>query len=212
MKKEDVLCIWDNADITCKDFLNLCDKAKALIYDYINRDNEAEEVLSTLDCYGLLQYSISPIEQIFYISFYLYCLQFYELNDLYDYSVEFGIPIHAMLMEEITPQKKVKYLDKTYIVDFVIDFSKLNLNGQCVYPKLNKLKYAIELDGFDYHSKKDQMNYDYHRENNLKLLGYNVIRFTGSQVFNSPYSCFDTLISLIMKDINLCLSEDKYGK
>ena len=113
-----------------------------------------------------------------------------------------------MFMEEITPQQRVKCSNKTYIVDFVVDFSRKLSNDKYIYPQIAKLKYAIELDGFDFHSKKDQMNKDYERENNLKLAGYNVVRFTGSQIFNNPYTCVDTLMSLIMKDIELCLLEE----
>ena len=55
MEKKNMLSIWDRADVNCKDFLNLCDKAKALIYDYISQDYKADDVLSTLELYGVLQ-------------------------------------------------------------------------------------------------------------------------------------------------------------
>lgn len=207
MEKKELLSILDNQDSQSCDFLKFCDKVKGLIFSYLNQEYEVEQLLSTIDNYGVLQYNLSPIEQIFYIAFYLYCLRFYKLNDVRDFSMEFGIPVHSMFMEEITPQKRVVCSNKKYVVDFVIDFSRTNLKGELIYPKLGKLKYAIELDGFDYHSKKDQMNNDYARENDLKLAGYNVIRFTGSQIFNNPYTCVDTVISLIMKDIELCLLE-----
>lgn len=212
MKKEELLSVLDKADSNCYDFLKLCDKAKALIFDYINQVYSADDLLSVLDGYGILQYNLSPIEQIFHIAFYLYCLRFYEFNNECDYLDELGIPIHAMFMEEIIPQKKIKCCNKTYIIDFVIDFSRILSNQKHIYPKLKKLKYAIELDGFDYHSKKDQMNKDYERENNIKKDGYNVIRFTGSQVFNSPYSCVDTLISIMVNDIKFQLLEAENGK
>lgn len=35
------------------------------------------------------------------------------------------------------------------------------------------------------------MNYDYERETALKLAGYDVLRFTGSQVFNTPFACVE---------------------
>ena len=208
MEKEKILLIWDKQHSDYYDFFKLCDRAKTLILDYVNQEYEIEELLSVFDGYGILQYNLSPIEQIFYISFYIYCLRFYELNGHNDYVNKNSIPIHAMFMEEIIPQKRIICDDKTYIVDFVVDFTRKRLDGKYVYPNLNKLKYAIELDGFDYHSKKDQMNKDYERENNLKMAGYNVIRFTGSQVFNNPYTCVDTAISLIMKDVEFCLLED----
>lgn len=211
MEKENILNVLNDTDSFCYEFSQLCDKSKNLIFHYIKQKGEAS-VIETFETYGVLQFKLTPIEQIFHIAFYLYCLNFYKINGDYDYSSELGIPIHAFFMEEIFPQKKIKYLNKTYVIDFEFDLSRLRLDGNPVYPKLTHLKYAVELDGFDYHSKKDQMNKDYERENNLKLQGYNVIRFTGSQVFNNPYTCIDTLISLILKDIQICFLEDKYGK
>lgn len=40
-----------------------------------------------------------------------------------------------------------------------------------------------------YHSNKEQMNYDYEREQDLQLAGYKIMRFTGSQIFNNPCEC-----------------------
>ena len=37
------------------------------------------------------------------------------------------------------------------------------------------------------------MNYDYERENELKLAGYDIMRFTGSQVYNNPLECIEKI-------------------
>ena len=58
-------------------------------------------------------------------------------------------------------------------------------------------KLIIECDGFDYHSNKKQMTYDYKRENNLKLNGYDIIRFTGSQIYNDPMDCVKKIMKYI---------------
>ena len=43
------------------------------------------------------------------------------------------------------------------------------------------------------------MNYDYKRENDLKLAGYDIVRYTGSQIYNDVYSCLDKVCELIKK-------------
>lgn len=35
----------------------------------------------------------------------------------------------------------------------------------------------------------------------FKKFGYMVVRFTGSQVYNKPLSCVDTLVKIILNDI-----------
>jgi len=51
------------------------------------------------------------------------------------------------------------------------------------------LKIAIELDGHDYHKTKQQRTHDAKKDRTLSLLGWHVIRFTGSEVYNNPVSC-----------------------
>lgn len=89
-------------------------------------------------------------------------------------------------------------------IDDIKMFSQYKVKKYCVdfYIEYNGKKYAIELDGFDYHSNKKQMNYDYKREQDLNELGYRVIRFTGSQVFNSPFDCAIKLLNIIKGNEN----------
>ena len=86
---------------------------------------------------------------------------------------------------ELWPQEEIKTGGKTYFADFSI----------CLGPNGVLL---IECDGHDYHHKsKQQVASDYERENALKLAGYDVIRFTGSQIYADPYKCVDTILDYI---------------
>jgi len=83
-------------------------------------------------------------------------------------------------------------IDK-YIADFVI--------------MADKVKYVIEIDGHDFHEKtKEQVRKDKQRERNLMKLGYKVIRFTGSEVYNTCDKCWLDLFTIILND------NDKKGK
>lgn len=121
----------------------------------------------------------TPIEQILYFSLPLY------------WRIKNGIQIY--------PQKEIDCREHYYIVDIYIE--KVRIDEEI--DKFCTLKHPliIECDGYDYHSSKDQMQHDYKRENDLKLLGYNVIRFTGSQIYSNPEECIRIIEQNILNAI-----------
>ena len=170
----------------------LCDKAKECLLKYYVRTCDDANIY----IYGIVCPNLSPIEQIYKISY------FATLTDMETTEDEiFGISLGDLFKEELQEQTPIKYNNKTYIADFVIDFSKKDKDGHFVYPKISDLIYVIELDGFEYHSNKQQMANDYEREQSIMELGYKVIRFTGSQIYNSAEDCVKKTISIIYKDI-----------
>ncbi len=50
-------------------------------------------------------------------------------------------------------------------------------------------KLAIEADGHEFHSTKLQRTHDTVRQRALMRLGWQVVRFTGSEIHNSPAKC-----------------------
>lgn len=60
--------------------------------------------------------------------------------------------------------------------------------------------YVIEIDGHDYHSSKQQRQHDYERERVFQKLNYQVIRFTGSEIYNDPKKCINEIFSIIDAD------------
>ena len=74
--------------------------------------------------------------------------------------------------------------EKHYIIDF--------------YDKETNL--AIECDGHEFHQKtKEQVAHDNERELDLKMAGYNIIRFSGSQIYNKPFECARDIYEYIQK-------------
>lgn len=157
----------------------LCNRAKEILLQWYRLNTNTSCVLNFIYNYLYTNFDkkLTPIEQIFQIAYHFYL----SIND--------SISDKNMFLENIVYQKEVYYKDKMYIADFIIDISEKN-------------KYIIELDGFNYHSTKAQMNYDYERENNLKKIGFKVIRFTGSQVYNKPLKTIHDLFTLILNDLN----------
>lgn len=127
----------------------------------------------------------SPIEQIFITAFEMYC--------------------YIEGKEEIVlfPQKELIYKDKKYYIDFVFEaddyLSYLVLQEKI---KNKKFKLAIECDGYEFHQKtKEQVQRDNEREYNLKMSGYEVLRFSGTQIYNNPLKCAEDTYNYIMKKI-----------
>jgi very-short-patch-repair endonuclease len=50
-------------------------------------------------------------------------------------------------------------------------------------------KFVVELDGHDYHKTKEQRGYDAQRDRFISREGWQVLRFTGSEIWRDPASC-----------------------
>lgn len=120
----------------------------------------------------------SPIEQIFKTAFDLY-IKLLKKEDIFLFS-----------QQEIIVNKK------KYIVDFYFE------KDQYVNPFDTNKKIIIECDGHEFHQKtKEQVKHDNEREYNLKMAGYEIIRFSGSQIYNEPFKCAEDAYNYIMKSI-----------
>ena len=127
----------------------------------------------------------SPIEQIFITAFEIYC-KYNNKEDIY-----------------LFPQKEVICNEKKYYIDFEFkadDYLTQLLLGEKI--KNYNFKLAIECDGYEFHQKtKEQVQKDNEREYDLKMAGYEVLRFSGTQIYNNPLKCAEDTYNYIMKKI-----------
>jgi len=72
------------------------------------------------------------------------------------------------------------WIDKKYRVDFLIPSKKI----------------IIELYGYQHHNSKAKITKDAERERYLQRVGYQVIRFTGTEVFKDVRKCVYEVLSL----------------
>lgn len=88
----------------------------------------------------------------------------------------------------ITTQETLEYKDNKYRVDFLV----------VVRYKQKHYGFVVECDGHDFHEKtKEQAKRDKKRDRDLMQLGHPVIRFTGSEIFESPQSCARDIVDII---------------
>ncbi len=80
-----------------------------------------------------------------------------------------------------------KFIRQKVIGRFIVDF-------YC-----SQLKLIVEIDGRDHARKVD---YDTQRENEIRKLGYEFIRFSNEQIYNNISGCIDYLKRYIAKDPN----------
>lgn len=65
-------------------------------------------------------------------------------------------------------------------------------------------KFAIECDGHEFHERtKEQAKADRERERNLMMYDYQVIRFTGSEIYHSVEDCVSEVMYIINRRMNL---------
>lgn len=145
-------------------------------------DRRVKDLISELIEHKLIQlfchidYCESPIEQLLYIA----------LLEISEVRINFQ---HIIL-----PQEKVNCGDNNYRVDFLI------LIGDYIYNRDKCIKLVIECDGHPFHEKtKAQAARDKQRDRNLIAAGYQVMHFTGSEIWQDPFKCAHEVIEMILK-------------
>lgn len=161
----------------------LCRKAQELIWDCAS---DCKSYLEVINLDGALL-DMTPIEQVLFIA-----------NDIFIYKMMSNIKTYLNL----TSQETITVLGKNYRPDFIV--KEMMVNG--VDFELKK-QVIIECDGYNYHSSKQQRNNDTERENNLKLAGYSIIRFTGTQIHNNPYLCVMQALKFVYDENKDCIEE-----
>lgn len=122
----------------------------------------------------------SPIEKILFLAFRI--LETVRCNELSDKSVAFNIE----------PQYLVDTGKKKYYVDLYFEIESWTEN----------VGVAVECDGYEFHQKsKKQVKYDNEREYEIKKCGFDMLRFSGSQIYNDPFKCANDIFDyLLMKE------------
>ena len=86
---------------------------------------------------------------------------------------------------DLTKQAEIYCDNKKYRVDFLLELAFKKLGR---YEKV--LKLVIECDGHEFHEKtKEQVKRDNERARNIQKEGYEILRFSGSEIHSNPTKC-----------------------
>ena len=180
-----------DGEILLDQFKKLPDKAQQIFMAILSKGCALDEdALSTLGCMvyvGAFPYERceSPIEVIFELC-YEYCIMRLGI----DYFSKFTL----------CEQEEIEANGKKYRADFVIDTCALADDGWDVKP----IKIVFECDGHNFHEKtKEQVARDNARDLDLKMAGYEVVHFSGSEIYNHPIECARKAIEFVFKKAGL---------
>lgn len=152
-------------------FLELPRKAQLIVLEYKN--------FAILDNLYLMSYeNQSPIEQIYLIALL---------------TLKEAVGLQFM----IESQYEINCKNKKYFVDFAI------CHYECLGDDLKQdFKLAIECDGYEFHQKtKEQVEKDNKREYDIKMQGFEILRFSGREIYNNPMECaFKTIKYIVAKN------------
>lgn len=155
-----------------EDFLSLPRRCQEMVFEQLTRNDGLGYI--PFNVYGLPSDLKSPIEQMFHLAFSVISQEFYGSR----YRLESQVEIIAT--------------SKKYYADFVIYLENEE-----------QLKLVIECDGHDFHKvTKEQVKHDNERDMALKKAGFDVIHFSGSQLYENAWKCADEVCSYI---------QEKYG-
>ncbi len=168
-------------------------------------------------------YDQSPIESLFILNIYkmlrgakaygtskyLFDLTYFSFDPVFVFrAVVFSKDKEndsgTLLCISITKQYVIQHRNKRYKTDFFFQIYKGEKLGHLhsMSTPSAVAQLCVELDGHDYHERtKKQAQYDKQRDRDIKLAGYDIIHFTGSEVYKDWMSVFDQTIDMILSKV-----------
>lgn len=131
----------------------------------------------------------SPIEKML-----LKGLQVQSFDEDFEFTIGFDPPAAADFGKPAilcVPQLPIP----PYIADFVLFDLKRSKPERCY-------ALVVECDGHDYHERtKEQAAHDRSRDRIMQFEGFEVIRFTGAEIYADAYGCANQIIAFIRRGI-----------
>lgn len=175
--------------VKVKDFKKISFDEFEKVYSNVKepRDILCDNVLHDFNC-EVKNYEISlidsmtdcesPIEQML-------AMEFERIRLIHSRNFNPYIDIVDVLKQETIECGKNKYR-----VDFLIPVNYLNQGG---------VMYVVECDGHEFHQKtKEQVERDNERIRDLQKNGYEVIRFSGAEIYHKSYECALEVLRIII--------------
>ncbi len=187
-------------------------KLRALLTERLDGARRSAESINVgLEC-GLASCE-SPIERLFLAEAVTYFgASFsdlgpeYPLHPPYFFFREF-VPERERFRFRLFPQYLIENTEYKrgaspfkYRVDFVLTTERDEARTDFMEREIH-YRYAIELDGHEFHERtKEQAQRDRERDRNLAAIGYQVLRYTGSEIYKDSYELISKLDTLLCAD------------
>ncbi|MDQ1855788.1 endonuclease domain-containing protein [Chryseobacterium sp. WLY505] len=92
----------------------------------------------------------------------------------------------------------------SYHITIQPEFPNLKIDNKSIRPDIlvwcpgnKKIRLIVECDGFQFHSSKKSFENDRKRDRLFKLKGYDVIRYSGSEIFKNPAGVSEDLYKFL---------------
>jgi len=172
------------------------------------------ESLFILELYKLIKIQLITKEHWFITSKYGFYIDELWLDPIVYFKTKIGNPSMKSIYRDwstlaIWPQYAIQCDKKKYRVDF--RFAIYNVGDVIIIPcgsmedidtVIPDIQLCVEFDGHDYHERtKKQAQYDKQRDRDIKLAGYDIIHFTGSEVYKDWMSVFDQIIEAMLSKL-----------
>lgn len=173
-------------------FENLPQRAKELFFEYLSVSTRLKGLKGGAffmeSCgFNISRECESPIEQLFDFAWQIHC---FEKDGKCDSPYI-----------ELSHQHNIQTNKGKYRADFYFD-SDYPSGETSHHRGKNNLKLVIECDGHDFHEKtKEQVAKNNKRNLDLQMAGYEILHFSGSQVFENPLKCVKEVYEYIQKKV-----------
>lgn len=119
-----------------------------------------------------------------------------RLLKLCESPIEARLAVH--LFESIDECSLCDLNAQVSVQNYRVDFTITDLGRVAVDGKEPCVKIIVECDGHDFHERtKEQAARDKKRDRDLQSAGWQVLRFTGSEIWRDPSGCVGQLLSFL---------------
>lgn len=148
---------------------------------YDSYSSFASMFLDSHDKYDLIQHCFQRI------SYPVQDIKYHDIADLEKYEMQNDVECESPIERRffLACQNRLSVIPQYQIGNYRIDFA------------LPEQRVAIELDGHEYHKTKEQRTNDASRERYLQKHGWQVIRFTGSEIYKDVQRCIQDVLEII---------------
>ena len=111
----------------------------------------------------------------------------------------FGISEHILLYHQLNLRGSLHLILQPRIDEVLVEGRRVRPDLMFWVPNKPDYNIIVECDGYKYHSDKTAFKRDRRRDRTLKYHGYDILRFSGSEIFLDPVAASTELARFLFK-------------